>query len=252
MRIQLPLRSYTRVGRVHFISCYVYCPAASTASATMACSPIPCGGTISRRYAGCCMSRPPARRPPLPMHHLAISRRASSAGTAARRWSSSTSCSAAHRSAHRPHSEPQHECECFETSRPTVGSPATGPDSGRLRPSPGSRGFALRAPPETPAGPLRQRASSRHQPGSPDLTVIPTSRATAPIPIAIQVPAAPGHSAVSSIGVCTTPARMLLWRAPMCTVKGRHTTNLNKRCRSSRESPTAEVGCRCRRPRGYN
>jgi Putative transposase len=61
------------------------CPAASTASATMACSPIPCGGRISRRYASCCMSRPPARRSPLPMTHPAISRRASSAGTVARR-----------------------------------------------------------------------------------------------------------------------------------------------------------------------
>ncbi|MEA3101215.1 MAG: hypothetical protein QOF74_5455, partial [Caballeronia mineralivorans] len=42
-------------------------------------------------------------------------------------------------------------------------------------------------PPETPARQLRQRASPRHQPGSPDLTAIPTSRATDPIPIAIQV-----------------------------------------------------------------
>jgi hypothetical protein len=32
----------------------------------------------------------------------------------------------------------------------------------------------------------------------------------------------PEHSAGSSIGVCTTPARLLLWRAPMRTVEGRH------------------------------
>jgi hypothetical protein len=42
----------------------------------------------------------------------------------------------------------------------------------------------------------------------------------APIPITLQ--SATGDS---SIGVCTTPARLLLWRAPMRTVEGRHPTN---------------------------
>ena len=124
------------------------------------------------------------------------------------------------------------------------------PDSGRLRPSHGSGGFALRAPPETPARQLRQRASPRHQPGLPDLTVIPTSRATAPIPIAIQVPAPPGHSAVSSLGICTTPARMLLWRAPMRTVKGRHPTNLNSsstHCSGAASAASSRGGSDCLR-----
>jgi hypothetical protein len=90
-------------------------------------------GRISRRYANCCTSRAPARRPPLPMNHPAISHRASSAGTSARRWSSSTSSSAAYRSAHHPHCEPQQERTCLDLFKPTVGSPARGPEGRRLR-----------------------------------------------------------------------------------------------------------------------
>ena len=47
------------------------------------------------------------------------------------------------------------------------------------------------------------------------------------------------HSAVSSIGICTTPARMRLWPALMSVVKGRHPTNLNSKSHSPRrdESP---------------
>ncbi len=60
----------------------------------------------------------------------------------------------------------------------------------------------------------------------PQRCVSPTPHATSPIPIAVKVPAAPEHSAVSSIGVCTTPARMRLWRALMSVVEGRHPTNI--------------------------
>lgn len=103
------------------------------------------------------------------------------------------SSSAAHRSARHPYSEPQHEHRCFETFKPTVGSPATGPDSGRLRPWPGSTGAPFCLPSQTWTAPLRQ----------------------------------PAPRAVSSLEVYTTPARMRLWRAPMPVVLGRHPTNPN-------------------------
>ena len=85
--------------------------------------------------------------------------------------------------------------------------------------------------------PPRQRASRRHQPALPQPCVSPTPPPTSSIPIALKVPATPEHSAVSSIGICTTPARMRLWPALMSVVEGRHPTNLNTSRQTARGSP---------------
>ncbi|MEA3098568.1 MAG: hypothetical protein QOF74_2808, partial [Caballeronia mineralivorans] len=64
-------------------------------------------------------------------------------------------------------------------------------------------------------------------------------------PHRLKIPAAPEHSAVSSIGICTTPARMRLWPALMSVVEGRHPTNLNTCCRSptGRDPPHVVISC---------
>ena len=96
-----------------------------------------------------------------------------------------------------------------------------------MRPSQGPRRCAPGLPSQTRAGQPRQRASRRHQPALPQRCVSPTPHPTSSIPIALKVPATPEHSAVSSIGICTTPARMRLWPALMSVVESRHPTNLN-------------------------
>src|SRR5258708_8827748 len=57
--------------------------------------------------------------------------------------------------------------------------------------------------------------------------------ATSSSPIALKVQAAREHSAVSSLGVCTTPALTRLWRALRSEAEGRHPTNLNIRGQAS-------------------
>jgi hypothetical protein len=62
------------------------------------------------------------------------------------------------------------------------------------------------------------------------------------LPIALGIPATPEHSAVSSIGVCKTPARMRLWPALMSVVEGRHPTNLNNSGPSRASGASSAVG----------
>ena len=64
-------------------SCCTFCPAASTASATTACSPTPAAASISPRHANCCTSFPPrSNRRPRPQRRSPSCRLPSFARTA--------------------------------------------------------------------------------------------------------------------------------------------------------------------------